>query len=463
MVAVRGGKVFGPSGAKPLPKAGDLSSNHRRVVAKFGYRSASPGMATARANYLSREGATETREDIVRYLGAPSKTREAEPFFDARRERVSRQEVAQDLAKGKRVCSLILNPLDSDRRGFNARQFSRATMAAVERDLGFKPGQLHWRAVVHQASRFDRDRTRHVHVVWSSQHGADRRFDMWIAKPYVRHGFALRASEALERQLGRMKPHEMARLREQMEANRERGRPDRLKGMDRAGAHIADIRKAGREWAGATYQREPRRADYPKPTTRQLSPQGAKWVGYFFALENAPDAIRGKKRELIGMVKNERITPERMDKRVRELIVAQALHERTRRAPRSPRRGVHKSGRSSGVFRRKPIWANPVKRQPIWQNPFGRMPLVEVMTSGRGALIERIRDGMTTFAQGRRVERLADRKMAELSERRELEREHRASGWRPRSVTQQQMRTRIDASNARWAERQRDHEMERGR
>ena len=54
MVAVRGGKVFGSGGSKPLPAPSNFSSSHRRVITKFSYRSASSGGAKARADYLAR-------------------------------------------------------------------------------------------------------------------------------------------------------------------------------------------------------------------------------------------------------------------------------------------------------------------------------------------------------------------------------------------------------------------------
>jgi hypothetical protein len=56
MPGVRGGKLFAGGDLKPLPKASDLASSHRRVIAKWNYRAAGAGAATARANYLSRQG-----------------------------------------------------------------------------------------------------------------------------------------------------------------------------------------------------------------------------------------------------------------------------------------------------------------------------------------------------------------------------------------------------------------------
>ena len=84
----------------------------------------------------------------------------------------------------------------------------------------------------------------------------DLRFNMRIAKSYIVHGFATRASQAIEAQLGLMNPREMTEMRTSMAKNQARGRPQELKAMDKARAHPADLRKKGREWAGARYERE---------------------------------------------------------------------------------------------------------------------------------------------------------------------------------------------------------------
>jgi hypothetical protein len=75
-----------------------------------------------------------------------------------------------------------------------------------------------------------------VHVVWAPQRIDDPRFQMRIARAYVQHGFALRASQAMERQLGLMMPHEIDRLRESLMTNAERQR--KLRAMRKDGAPI---------------------------------------------------------------------------------------------------------------------------------------------------------------------------------------------------------------------------------
>jgi hypothetical protein len=493
MPACRGGKVFGPGGLAPLPKASDLASNHRRVVAKWNYRAASLGAATARANYLGRDGIgnghdrpeeRQLGEHVVEYLGARPKTGERDPFFDARRARVSRHEVAADLAKGHRIYGLILNPLDSDRRDFDPRRFARDTMRAVERDLGTP---LRWYAVVHASNRFDRDDARHVHVVWSSQRTDDPRFQMRIARSYCTQGFQLRASQAVERQLGKMQPHEMEWLRESLAKNA--GRYRHLTALRDAGADIHVRRKEGREWCGATYERKPARtspAREPRVSTladvgnamrfyqpRQPSAQSQKWTVYHHLSDHAPDVLRGSRRELIGMVKDDHVSPAAMKDRARDFLLAQGLRERlfdhtVRTALRQflghkvidgpGDQKTRRIGPKNAVKLAERIRANPalLQRQKgvRWTDING---IAAMLKTPQDRLEKRLR-GLSP-RQARALEAQVERGMVKLDER--MEREAAQPTYRQRAPRTPTLMERLNASNARW--REKDLTMERGR
>lgn len=252
---VRGAHALG--GAH-LPRDSDLSSNHRRCIVRPRYYSAAGGSA-GHAKYLARPEAQEREagaEKSVGYLGRGSAQ---EPFFDAHRNRIGREEVAHELGAGARRWHLVVNPLDGGNRDLDMRHLARDFMDKVQNDV---EREIKWYGVVHKARRYDRDDAKHLHIAFSSKARCTRR-DFRFARQYVKDGFRLRASEAIERQLGKMSPHEMQRFAEQLADNRERDA--KLQQMDRDRVPVGKRIEAGRAWRREPSLRKERGAPPRQP------------------------------------------------------------------------------------------------------------------------------------------------------------------------------------------------------